>query len=659
MPIKVRCKECGQGMAVPDKAAGRAVKCKGCGARVAVPGAKVEGGEPAKKAPAKKKKAKSTEGGSAGALPPRKKKKKRRPPAAAAPSFDAFDNPDDMFSGLNLGGAEDEEVKLCPSCAQPVDEEDIDCPNCGVNVESGAMSVEQKARRARKGPPPEEYYGVVWKNGWAFLMNHKGYALKTGLLWGFSATMVIIAAFILNWYTRTRAIELVDTAEGDVTITATGVIIQPLKEGGTGSATYDGVKYGTGSTRLVNGKAILPPPHIAAMFAPPTFFWAFIFLVFTLAFGGWAWVLSAKIIEVTLAKQKTIKRFQGDMFGNMTKGFTTLAWPVVLMYPVIWIPGAMFFAGVSQTVCIITFICLFLLPYFVFLPNAMVHMAQPYSYRAWLISWMGKDFLNTLVPAVFTSGIFVLLVLLPPLAIAIGIAVGWDQFIGFYMNTIELNALGPMGYVIADADSSGSVSFLRLPLMFMVSFLCCTTLFTILAFPASMLMRIFGLFALYFREDMEVCVEQVPMSPAGFGPRFLAIQVDAIISAMLVAVAIFAAGFIAGLFQHLYDSPSAGRIIYWVCITAGVLGSLSFYFANWESGSGRATLGKWSFGMLVLQDDNSPMTFQHAVKRFFASLLTPLSAGITFLMCAFHPTHRAVHDTLTKTKVVWRGDEEM
>lgn len=648
MPIKVRCKECAQVMAVPDKAAGKAVKCKGCGGRVGVPTPK---GSSSSRPAAKGKPA------AAGEAPPRKKKKKKRPrPAPAAePSFDDFGG-DDMFSGIDLGRAEDGDIKVCPNCTQQVDEEDIECPNCGVNVDTGVLSTQQRQRRARKGPPPEEYYGVVWKNSWEFLMGHKGFAFKSGLLWGFSATMVIISAFTLNWYTRTRAIELRESADGPVTISAAGVLIEP---GDDGVASYDGVTYGKESTRLVNGKAMLPTPEMAAMFAPPAFFWAFIFLVFSLSFGGWAWVLSAKITELTISKQKKIKRFQGDMFANMTKGFTTIFWPLILMYPVIWIPGAMFAAGVSEMVCLITFLAIFMLPYFLFLPLATVHMAQPYSYRAWLLNWTAKDFFSTLVPSIFTSGLFVLLVLLVPLGIAIGVAVGWDQFASFYMTKVELPALSStVGYTMEFADSTGTFTFFRMPFLFMVSFLSCTLLFTILAFPAIMMMRIFGLFALYFREDMDICVEQQPMAPAGFGPRFLAIHVDGVICSLMCVVMLQVGGFASGLFGALYDSESVKVIVYWVASIGGSLIVLAFYFANWESGAGRATLGKWSLGMVVLKEDSSPMKFDHAIKRFIASLLTFLSLGITFIMCLFHPTHRAVHDTLTKTKVVWRGDDD-
>lgn len=639
MPIKIRCKECSVVLVVPDKAAGRAVKCKECGARINVPVPKQPGDAPAPAAAA-----------DGSAAPPKRKPRPQRP----APGPPA--NSDDLFGGLDLRRVEDSAQKICPACASNVDEEDIECPNCGVNIETGALSEQQRKRRARKGPPPEEFYKVIWSNGWKFTMAHKRFIVQTGIIWALSATMVILAAFVMKWYVTTRAEELIASAEGGVTISDTGVLIEP----GEGEAKYDDVKYTSGSTLLTDGKLLLPTPTMAAFFSPPSYFWSFIFLIFVLSFGGWAWTLSAKVVEVTMHNEKKIKRFQTDMYGNMTKGFTTIFWPIVLMYPVIWIPLAMLAAGMSPNVSLITFLILFMIPYVIFLPIAVIHMAQPYTYRAWLINWMSKDLLSTFAPTAYVSALFFVLVLLIPLGAAVGIAVGWDQFSNFYMSRLEVPALGAMfGYTAEHANSTGSFIFYRMPFLFAVSFLTLTIFFMLLAIPSIFMMRVFGLFGLYFRPDLALCVEQVPLSPAGFGPRFLAIQVDAIVATVMCGAAFKGSGFVSGLVGMLYNSETARVIAYYATMIISTLTALGFYFANWESGSGRATLGKWTFGMIVLQDDNSPMPFKLALKRAAASVLSILSLGGTFIMCAFRSDHRAAHDLMTKTKVIWRGDENM
>lgn len=625
MPIKVRCNECSTVLTVSDKAAGRAVKCKQCGGRVPVPAA-----------------------GSGAA--PRKKKRKPRPAA-----FDEPADPADMFGSIDLDSAEGDE-KLCPSCATVVDEEDFECPACGVNIETGALSKQQRTRRARKGPPPEEFYKASLPNAWEFVMNHKGFVFKSGFTWGLSCTMVICAAFTLSWYITHRSAELLESAE-NVQFSDAGALIAPTKEK---PVKYDGVTYSHESVLLGPDKTLLlPTPVWASVLSPPGGFWCFICLVFLLGMGGWAWTLSAKVVEVTLGREKVIKRFSGDVIGDMTKGFTTIFWPIVLLYPVIWIPLAMAAAGVNQQACLITFACMFLFPYIVFLPLAAVHMAQPYTYRAWLLNWMAKDFINTMVPSLFISAIFFGAVMMVPLGICIAIGLNWDSVANFYATSIELPALNAMmGY---DAQSEGSTAYMifgRFPLLFAVCFLTLSMFFTVVAIPAIFVMRMFGLFGLYFKPDMSLCVEKVPLSDAGFGPRFLAIQVDMIVGAVIAMACVWASGFAAGLFAFLYNSDAIRVYGYYGLIVVSVTLALGFYFANWEAGSGRATLGKWTFGMIVLQENNKPVKLKVAMKRFAFSLLSIVSLGGTFIMCAFHQNHRAFHDLATKTKVVWRGDED-
>ena len=635
MPIKVQCQECGAVMGVPDKAAGRAVKCKKCGGRVLVPGPEGKSAAPGKK---------------------RKKKARPRP----EPAFSDPDHPDDLFSNIDLRRAEDHRQKLCPACAAPVDEEDIECPACGVNIETGVLSEKQRQKRARKGPDPDEFYKAIWGNAWKFVRNHWGFVFRTGFTWGLSAAMVIVSAFVIRWYVETRETELLESADGNVQFTNEGVLIQFANPNDSqAKMKYDGVLYTPGSSLVTDGRVLLPTPRMAAIYSPPTYFWGFIFVVFILSFGGWAWVLAGKVVQLTLAKEKKIKRFQGDVYGDMTKGFTTIFWPIVLLYPVIWIPVAMYFFGAGTQASLITFLIMFFAPYFLFLPIAVVHMAQPYTYRAWLINWVAKDFVNTLAPTLFVSMIFFFMVLIVPLGIGIGLALNWEQVTTFYSQSIELPALGAMfGYLEDHASSTFSFGVYRLPFLFFLSFVCCTFLSTLLAIPAVFMMRVFGLFGLYFRPDMAICVEQVPLSPAGFGPRFLAIQVDMIVAAVMCGASVKGSELFSDLVGSLYNNEAIQEYAYYGSVVISIFVALGFYFANWESGSGRATLGKWAFGMIVLQEDNTPMPFKLAFQRFGFALLSIVTLSGTFTMCAFHPNHRALHDLATKTKVVWRGDED-
>ncbi|MCP4508197.1 MAG: RDD family protein [Fuerstiella sp.] len=132
-----------------------------------------------------------------------------------------------------------------------------------------------------------------------------------------------------------------------------------------------------------------------------------------------------------------------------------------------------------------------------------------------------------------------------------------------------------------------------------------------------------------------------------------------LIGGLLALGAAVAGTMVSKLVRHLYNSVNAEYMSFNIVLFGGTAIALAFYFARWESGSGRATLGKWTFGMLVLKDDNEPVSFKLAIKRFAMSLVSVLSLSGTFVMCFFRSDHRALHDLATKTKVVWRGDENL
>ena len=619
MPIKVRCQECSTVMGAPDKAAGRAVKCKKCGARVVVPGG-------------------------SGGQAPRKKKKKRRAPSPE-PSFDDF-GADDPFGGMNLRSVEDSRQIVCPKCTKTVNEEDIECPHCGVNIETGALSEQQKKKKARKGPPPEEFYGTVWPNAWEFLKTHKSYALRTGLFWGLSMAMVIVAAYVMAWIIPAREQELIETAEGPVEFTANYVLIAPTDDA---DIVYDGVKYGPGSTRLNADKTLklLPPRLAAIILATRVLLVIYISHLFCRLHGMGLDIVRPDRGTDDGQQEEDQNDSRATSTKNMMKGFLTIFWPSILMVPVAWIPNAMLAGGADPQISGILSIIIYLIPFVIFLPIAVVHFAQPYSYRAWLINWMGKDLLNTFAPTLYVSAMFFGLVLLLPLGLCIGMAVGWGHVAEFYASSIQGPALSSL---FSDMESGWTYAFGRIPLIFMVAFTCCTIVGLIVAFPAVFMMRVFGLFGLYFRPDLALCVEQPPLSNAGFGPRYLAFQIDTIIVSLIIAVGVVVAWLVAKLW---------GPWGFIVTITTEVISGIIFYFANWESGSGRATLGKWSLGLIVVREDNEPMPRKQAVQRTLAAALNLFTLYIPFLMCAFHKQHRAGHDLMSKTKVVWRGDEDM
>jgi uncharacterized RDD family membrane protein YckC len=81
------------------------------------------------------------------------------------------------------------------------------------------------------------------------------------------------------------------------------------------------------------------------------------------------------------------------------------------------------------------------------------------------------------------------------------------------------------------------------------------------------------------------------------------------------------------------------------------------YFAVQESGGPRATIIKEAFGLVVNTEKGKQLTLGQATRRWFCSLLSLLSLGSGFVMCAFHPKKKSLHDLLSKSEVVFKGDK--
>jgi uncharacterized RDD family membrane protein YckC len=375
-------------------------------------------------------------------------------------------------------------------------------------------------------------------------------------------------------------------------------------------------------------------------------------LVFQLGFGGWAWTLATTIAGVTMAGEKKVKRFTLDFFGNLTMGFRFYVWPTILTLPLLVIPMVIVPFNLQAGAIIAT--SMMMVPLLV-LPAAVVHMAQKYSYRAWLLTWMARDFWKTIAPSMYIFAMNLFLVLLVPISVAIAGAV-MQAKISLWLLTQEAAVLEWLKANVMDFGE-GNLRFLfyQMPLVFSVLFTFFFIVCSLMSFPAVFMMRVIGLYGLYFRADLAVVNEFPDLEPAGFGPRYLAYLVDNIIM-MLLAGAGFFVGTLFGLLFNFYGWSIADQLALGVSIVA-TLGLWGFYFSAGESGSARATLGKWSIGLIVLRDDNKPQTRQQAFARAASAFVTSLTLYIGFIMCCFRSDKKAMHDLMSKSKVVWQGEQ--
>lgn len=616
MPIKVRCKACETVLNLSDQAAGKVVKCKQCGERVRVPVPNSD-----------------------------------RPAARTrAPREEAETGSGNPLAGLDLRNIEDTKRKVCPGCARPVDPDMVECPKCGVTIATGALSERQRIRLQRKGPPPEEFYRAIWSNSWKFLKNHWGYGVRTAMIWSLTLTMSLTSLYALNYYVKSRTAELQNSAADDtenIKITGDVLTISVPKDKGA-MVVYDRTIYTTA------GEVIkLRAPHKQPMYEPPSAFWIFLTVVFQLGFGGWAWTLAVTIARLTLAGEKRIKRFPMDFFGNLTMGFRFYVWPTILLLPFLWISCVIGYfnplaAGIVTSVLLV-------IPLLV-LPAAVTHMTQNYQYRSWLLWWMAKDTFRTIGPSIYILMLNLFMVLLIPLCVSIVMAV-FGSRIAAWLLAQEAVALEWAKNNIMDMGE-GNLQFLcyEMPIVFTCSFIVCFIICGMMSFPAVFMMRVIGLYGVYFKPDLSLVNEFPDLEAAGFGPRFLAFMIDAILMALLGV----AGGIVGGLFGLLFGWYGWGALAVFLEQATQVIASLiliGFYFASMESGASRATLGKASIGLMVLRDDDKPMLRQQAYGRAAAAFVTALTLFIGFLPSAFRSDKKAIHDLMSKSKVVWRGEE--
>jgi uncharacterized RDD family membrane protein YckC len=134
---------------------------------------------------------------------------------------------------------------------------------------------------------------------------------------------------------------------------------------------------------------------------------------------------------------------------------------------------------------------------------------------------------------------------------------------------------------------------------------------------------------------------------AGFGRRFAALLYDAMLLAALLML--FTAG--ALFFTH-GAALTHGSVGSWVYLyRAGlVLVIAGYYLLNWlKSGQ---TLGMRAWRLRALTDTGKPLTFKSAALRIGYGTLAWPPAALGVLWLYLDPEHLAVHDRLSKTRVV-------
>jgi len=630
MPVRMRCPECEKVLNIPDAARGKNVKCPQCEARIKVPTGKSGG-------------SKSAGSKSAGSKSAPKQRPKRRPSAAAA------NDDGDIFDELDLRHAEDRKIQICPKCAQEVDEEDDECPHCGVDLETGVLSERQRKMRARKGPDPAEFYSVAWSNPFEYMLANWKICLKLGFVLAVCLSFALVCFANQHWC-MARWIETVE---------------DQASAGDEGVEIFERSRKQVARLARIDPEVMETPDQVRPYFErvyplmcwsyEPALFWGAIGMMFYLCSYGWFWFVTLKIVEVTMEKRKPLETVKLDFFSTVALGIKAVVWPYVLVLPFVWFPPV------------------WLLPLVAF-PIAMVHFNQRYSYKAYLASEMtttvfrmpGPTFYYLLVAfcvgLVHAAGIVTTLVLL-------GVSGVGPKFLGW---TVQLQQWASENVWQIESEFINYVIW-GMPSILLLSLAVFIPFFMTAGFPMVYVMRANGLLGKYFRPELELENQKPVGTPCGFWPRWLAYLIDGLVIFVLVFVyemIILLALMLAnklGLENEAAMGVLTGDLSRGLTYGAKVILMFMFvgrvifpilYFVNSEAGLGQATLGKRALKLVVVDMDGNRITKKVAVGRYLGKIISALPLLAGFFMAGWDQKKQALHDKMAKTMVVWRGDDE-
>ena len=628
MPIKVRCDSCEKVLNAPDKLRGKTVKCPNCSDPLRIPSGKK----------------KSREGGGGGDRP------RRRPQPIA--------DDDDFLGGLDLSNAEDRNTRICPRCATEVDDEDIDCPNCGVDIATGAMSAAKRKKMRRKGPDPKDFYAKLFPDSWKFVKKNWGLGIRSAVILSIFMTLAVASTRACEWSYESYLAYVQGEVNGNSQVTVQGdqTLITATK---------------TNPTRFLDkfytNDVVLPSPLRLALVRPPYMFWALMASLSTFGIYGWLLFLAMRVAEATMAKKTKMGRLQGDTFTNVALGIRATIW-----FPFVWLPillifgGSAWFMNPGQLLFvggglngILGLISLF------FLPVAVIHMTQRYTYNAYLlvpllrISLKNAGALGFWVMS-YLAGNFVWMGLM-----GTAIALFQSQLKPLFERSMA-QAINTLSSNVAKFGEFMQFTLYEFPTILVVGFFINFVIALFISYGALFAMRGIGLFGYYNAETLELMNEKTKGDPVGFGPRYIAAIVDSVMWILtFFIVKNRNANLIIGLLLAVvvmnmipFFQSSLTPILLPGALGLFMLANYWIYFVMLESSYEQCTVGKNAMSIIVAtHDTKSRITLEQGNRRFIGRVLGGIPLCLGYVLAAFDKDKQALHDKIAKTQVVWRGEE--
>jgi uncharacterized RDD family membrane protein YckC len=136
-------------------------------------------------------------------------------------------------------------------------------------------------------------------------------------------------------------------------------------------------------------------------------------------------------------------------------------------------------------------------------------------------------------------------------------------------------------------------------------------------------------------------------SSAGFGRRVAALLYDSVLLAALLVI--FTSGAVFLNHARALERETAGAWVY--LYRAGLIGVVAgYYMLNWTR-SGQ-TLGMRAWHLRAVTESGRPLALRAAALRCVCGALAWAPAALGVLWLYFDPEHLALHDRLSKTRVV-------
>ena len=604
MPVKVRCRQCEKVFAAPDRARGKAIRCPGCQEPVKVPAGK-------EKAP-----------------------------------VDSAADGDTVFSSLDLSKAEDTTARLCPKCASEVSADDRTCPNCHVDLQTGAVSARMQKQLKRKGPNPALFYKAAWVDSWHFMLANQRLAIQTWIVNIGVALIQCLMVFVAFWIVVTflpappNEMAQADVAEDKAY--KVPLLSELLKE--------DGFQIMSVLTLMI-------------------------YMIVT----GWIWTMAVQITRTTLARKGRAKRLSFQVVDSLANGFKMYFWGVIFPLPVMVFAGPviLLLAGGAaaltagnmpggaalMAIPVLVIVGLIQLLVLLSIPSALAHMAQKHTYKAWSFPLMAFTAVRNIVPNLYLLLVGLVCIILPAAVVGGGIAI---------VQLVLKESFGPphllawtklIDFNGASEGTTASVPFPWKPVGCYLGTIVVGSL--VGGYGLIFWMRAVGLYAYYFQQRLSLVQRTHPGQLAGFWARYIAALVDMVIIASVGIVfepielwkmnekGKLAAVLLGGLAVFFVSKFGFGPGLGFAYLALLPVCGFS-YFARSESSKEQATLGKEAVGIKVTGPNGERLTFAKAGMRAFLKLI--LGGGVASLLAGFTPKKQALHDMIAGTLVVFRGD---